>query len=201
MNQLDGGKKSRIAILASGRGSNADAICEYFKDHDLIEVAIIMSNREEAGVKNVAIEHHVPFKWHSNQDFKKGIPVLETLRRYQVHYIVLAGFLRKIPDEIIKSYSRRILNIHPALLPNYGGKGMYGQNVHKAVKSSGDKETGITIHFVNQEYDKGRVIFQSSCQIDPEDSPEDIAKKVQKLEHKYFPKVIESVIESGRSTN
>lgn len=183
-----------IAILASGRGSNADNICEYFKENPDVEVSVIISNKENPGVRDVAMKHHVPFIWHKNKDFESGEAVLETLRQRRVDYVILAGFLRKIPLNLIKAYSRRMINIHPALLPKYGGKGMYGKYVHEAVKAAEDDRTGITIHFVDPQYDKGKIIFQMSCDISPADSTDDIAEKIHKLEYRYFPKVIESVI-------
>lgn len=187
-----------LAIFASGQGSNADKICEYFKAHGDISVDVIVSNKENAGVKTVAMSHHIPFVYHPNASFHEGEEILETLREYRIDYVILAGFLRKIPTALIKAYARRIINIHPALLPKYGGKGMYGRHVHEAVKANHETESGITIHFVNHEYDKGQIIFQTSCEISETDSAERIAEKVLALEHSYYPKVIESVASSDR---
>lgn len=191
---------TNLAIFASGAGSNADKICDYFKTEEDINVACIVSNKADAGVREIAMKHHVPFQHLSNEAFKSGDEVLQFCRSHRIDYIILAGFLRKIPDLLIKAYSRRILNIHPALLPKYGGKGMYGKFVHQAVKEAGEEETGITIHFVNHEYDKGQIVFQISTELTDTDTPEDIAAKVHELEHRYFPKVIESVILNGQSS-
>ena len=184
----------RMAIFASGKGSNAEKICEYFQGHESVEVALIVSNKADAGVREVAGRHHIPFVHLDNQSFQSGEAVFRCCEKHNVQFIVLAGFLRKIPDLLLKGYSRRIINIHPALLPKYGGPGMYGMHVHRAVKEAGERESGITIHFVNAEYDKGRVIFQATCDLDPTDQPEDIAQKVHALEHAHYPKVIEQLM-------
>jgi phosphoribosylglycinamide formyltransferase-1 len=183
----------KIAVLASGNGSNTEKIITHFNNSDKAEVALIASNRREAYVLERAKKHWIPSLWFSKADMEEG-RLCQILMEMEIHLVVLAGFLQKIPDNLIESFPDRIINIHPALLPKYGGKGMYGLFVHQAVKLQGEKETGITIHYVNKDYDEGKLIFQKSIEILPEDSPEDIAEKVHHLEHKYFPKVIESLL-------
>ncbi|MEX2593988.1 MAG: phosphoribosylglycinamide formyltransferase [Anditalea sp.] len=183
----------KIAVLASGNGSNAEKIIAHFKNSEKAQISLIGSNRKCAYVLDRAKNHAIPFLWFSKADLEEG-RLNERLIQMDIDLIVLAGFLLKIPDHLIDSFPDRIINIHPALLPKYGGKGMYGIYVHQAVKAKGEKRTGITIHYVNNNYDEGKVIFQKSIEILPEDSPEDIADKVHALEHKYFPKVIESLL-------
>jgi len=183
----------KIAILASGSGTNAENIIQYFENSTKAKVALVASNRQDAYVLERAKNHNVPNFSFSKSDLEEG-NLAHQLEDMQIDLIVLAGFLLKIPDELIKAFPERIINIHPALLPKYGGKGMYGSRVHEAVKSKGDVLTGITIHYVNEVYDEGRIIFQESVEIDQRDTAETIAGKVQVLEHKYFPKVIESLL-------
>jgi len=183
----------KIAILASGSGTNAENIIQYFENSPKAKVALVASNRQDAYVLERAKNHNVPNFSFSKSDLEEG-NLAHQLEDMQIDLIVLAGFLLKIPDELIKAFPERIINIHPALLPKYGGKGMYGSRVHEAVKSKGDVLTGITIHYVNEVYDEGRIIFQESVEIDTRDTAETIAGKVQVLEHKYFPKVIESLL-------
>ncbi len=183
----------KIAILASGSGSNAEKIMEYFQTSPKAEVVLIGSNKTDAFVLERARKFNVPTFTFTKSELNGGT-VAERLRAEGVDLVVLAGFLLLIPDNLIKAYPDRIVNIHPALLPNFGGKGMYGARVHEAVKNAGEKETGITIHLVNSEYDKGKIIFQAAVEILPEDDPETIAQKVHNLEHKYFPNVIESLL-------
>lgn len=184
----------RIAIFASGSGTNAQAIIDYFARRKTAEVALVASNKEDAYVLERARNAAVP-AWHfTSQMLKQETPVLDKLRKHRIDFIVLAGFLLKIPDAIIAAYSAKIINIHPALLPLYGGKGMYGMKVHTAVIEAGEKESGITIHYVNQEYDKGDVIYQARCPVHAEDTPESLAQRIHTLEHKYFPRVIEQLI-------
>jgi len=183
----------KIAILASGSGTNAENIIQYFADSPKAKVALVASNRKDAYVLERAKNHNVPNFSFSKSDLEEG-KLAHQLEEMQIDLIVLAGFLLKIPDALIKAFPDRIINIHPALLPKYGGKGMYGSRVHEAVKSKGDVLTGITIHYVNEIYDEGRIIFQESVEIDQRDTAETIAGKVQLLEHKYFPKVIESLL-------
>lgn len=193
----------KIAIFASGTGSNAQKIVEYFKESTTIEVALIVSNRKKALVLKMAeefeIEHFVIDRasfYASAEDEKESPILLKKLAEFKIDFIALAGFLWLIPDYLVDAYDEKMLNIHPALLPKYGGKGMYGNHVHEAVKTAGEKESGISIHFVNKKYDEGGIVFQKKCSIDEKDTPSDIAAKVLKLEHEYFPKTIEKVIEN-----
>jgi phosphoribosylglycinamide formyltransferase-1 len=183
----------KIAVFASGNGSNAENIIRYFKDNEEIRVALIISNKANAYVHTRAKNWGVPSYTFSKDEFEKGDPILEKLREYQIDFIVLAGFLLKISDPILKAYPQRIINIHPALLPKYGGKGMYGDHVHKAVLQAGEKESGISIHYVNERYDEGDIIFQARCPVLPSDTPEELAQRIHKLEYEYYPQVIEKM--------
>jgi len=183
----------RIAVFASGSGSNAENIAHYFENHPEIDVTLILANRKDAFVLERARKLGIPAMVFNREQFNTD-EVLGILKEARIDFIVLAGFLWLVPINILEAFSDRILNIHPALLPKYGGKGMYGDRVHKAVKEAGDTETGITIHLVNDHYDEGQVVFQARCEIDPGDTPETIAQKVHELEYKYFPKIIEDVI-------
>lgn len=183
----------KIAIFASGSGSNAENIIRYFQNSDLFSFPLIVSNNSKAYVHERAKKLHVKSITFPKEDFETGEKILELLKENEIDFIVLAGFLLKVPELIIDSFPEKIINIHPALLPKYGGKGMYGDRVHKAVRESGDTETGITIHFVNRNYDDGTIIFQKKCVIEPTDTYEDIANNVHELEYEYFPKVIEMI--------
>ena len=183
-----------IAIFASGTGSNARKILEYFKNNSNIRVKLIVSNKAKALVLNIADEYGVEKLVVSRQAFYKTEELLIALKEKDISFIVLAGFLWLIPDYLVQAYEKQMINIHPALLPKYGGKGMYGMNVHRAVKASGEEMSGITIHYVNEHYDEGGTVFQASCPISPEDEPEDIARKVQQLEHKHFAPVVEKLV-------
>ncbi|SEJ20388.1 formyltetrahydrofolate-dependent phosphoribosylglycinamide formyltransferase [Cyclobacterium xiamenense] len=182
-----------IAILASGSGTNAQKIMEYFRQSPKGKIVLLASNKKEAYALERAKMFDVPTVVFSKADLKNG-GLAETLRHHQVDLLVLAGFLLQIPPALIQQFPDKIVNIHPALLPNYGGRGMYGMNVHQAVKQAGDRETGITIHLVNENYDEGKIVFQAAVPIAEADSPEQIAEKVHELEHKYYPNVIESLI-------
>jgi phosphoribosylglycinamide formyltransferase-1 len=182
-----------IAVFASGNGSNAENIIRYFKDNEEIRVALVLSNNKNAYVHTRAKNLGVPSYTFSKDEFDKGDPVLQKLQEYRIDFIVLAGFLLKVPEPILKAYPQRIVNIHPALLPKYGGKGMYGDRVHKAVIQAGEKESGITIHFVNECYDEGEIIFQARCPVLPSDTPEELAQRIHKLEYEYYPQVIEKI--------
>lgn len=186
-------KKFRIAVFASGSGTNAERIFQHFKNHDLIEIKLLLSNNADAYVLQRAAKANVSFKVFSRQEFREGV-VLQWLQTGEITHIVLAGFLWLIPEELISAYPNRIINIHPALLPKYGGKGMYGSKVHEAVKAAGDKETGITIHLVNEKYDEGRILFQASVAVNSTDTADEIANKVHQLEYAHYPKVIEKWI-------
>lgn len=183
----------KIALFASGSGSNAENIIKYFLHNPTLEFPVIISNKPEALVHERACRLGVPSFNFSRQDFISGEAVLDFLKEHKIDGIVLAGFLLKIPEVLIHAYPDKIINIHPALLPKYGGKGMYGHFVHEAVKASGDIESGITIHYVNEHYDEGNIIFQATCPVLPTDTPELIAEKVHKLEYEHFPRVIGEV--------
>lgn len=182
-----------IAVLASGNGSNAEKIIQHFKASPKAKVALIASNNRDAYVLERARNHRIPNLWFNRADLEEG-RLKDRLEEMHIDFVVLAGFLLKVPDHLIDAFPARIVNIHPALLPKYGGKGMYGSFVHQAVKQNNESVTGITIHFVNRDYDEGKVVFQKSVAVSPEDSPEDIAEKVHALEHEYYPKVIESLL-------
>lgn len=185
-----------IAILASGAGSNAQKILEYFSDRLDIAVRLIVSNKKEAGVLNIAKLASIDTFVINRDSFYSTTDLLVELDKRNIDFIVLAGFLWLIPPYLIQHYPDRIINIHPALLPKYGGKGMYGHFVHEAVHLAKDTHSGITIHFVNEKYDEGSIVFQESCEILPSDQPEDIAKKVQVLEHSHYPTVIDQLVSS-----
>jgi phosphoribosylglycinamide formyltransferase-1 len=185
-----------IAILASGAGSNAQKILEYFSDRMDISVRLIISNKKEAGVLNIAKLASIDTFVVTRDSFYSTTDLLVELDKRNIDFIVLAGFLWLIPPYLIQHYPDRIINIHPALLPKYGGKGMYGHFVHEAVHVAKDTHSGITIHFVNEKYDEGSIVFQERCEILPSDQPVDIAKKVQVLEHSYYPTVIDQLVSS-----
>ncbi len=187
----------KLAILASGSGSNAESIIQYFQNNEAISVACIGSNKKKAYVLERAKHHNIPRFHFYNSDLREDKGFLEGLRNYNIDYIILAGFLSMIPPYLIQAYPNRILNIHPSLLPKFGGKGMYGMHVHNAVKQAGEKESGMSIHLVNEAYDKGRILFQDRIQVSLEDKPEDIASKVLALEHRHYPLVIEEYILSN----
>ena len=190
-------KKFRIAILASGSGSNAEEIIRYFKNHEHISVALVLSNNPDAFVLERAANHHLPTRVFNRLEYRESTVVLDWMLEKRITHIVLAGFLWLIPDYLVKAYPDRIINIHPALLPLHGGKGMYGMKVHEAVKDSGAVETGITIHIVNEKYDEGKIIFQASCSLKPDSTTEMIAEQVHALEYEHYPKVIENWIISS----
>lgn len=183
-----------IAIFASGSGTNAQQIAEYFSSSDLARIALILSNKPDAFVLERAKKFNIPTVTFSRKDFYESDIILDILKNHNIDIIVLAGFLWFVPDNILRGFPRRIINIHPALLPKHGGKGMYGEKVHQAVIQSGDKRTGITIHFVNDHYDEGEIIFQDSFEVLPGDTPESIAQKVHQLEYLHFPRIIENVV-------
>ncbi len=188
-------KKKRIAIFASGSGSNAENIVRFFKDNSLAEVVLILSNNPDAYVLERAEKMKVPAFIFNRSDLYENEKVIDVLKSKNIDIIVLAGFLWLIPKAIISAYPRRIVNIHPALLPKYGGKGMYGLKVHEKVIAEGDTESGITIHFVNENYDEGDFIFQGRCLVSRDDNAETLANKIHELEYKYYPEVIERIIE------
>jgi phosphoribosylglycinamide formyltransferase-1 len=184
----------RIAILASGSGTNAENIIKYFAETKTAMVSLLMTNKADAFVIERARKLNVPVFVFTAKELRETDLVIEQLKQYHIDYIVLAGFLLMIPEDIIRMYPQKIINIHPALLPKYGGKGMYGNFVHEAVIREKEKESGISIHFVNENYDEGLVIFQAKCAVEPSDTPDSLAAKIHKLEYRYFPEVIERVI-------
>ena len=183
--------KARIAIFASGSGTNAEEIFKYFQHHPTIKVVTLLSNNAEAFALERAKKYGTPTFVFDRKQFRETQQVLEWLHKNEVTHIVLAGFMWLVPDYLIKTFANRIINIHPALLPKFGGKGMYGMHVHAAVKAAVEKETGITIHEVNEHYDEGQIIFQAKCEVSPSDSIDEIAEKVHALEHAHYPKIIE----------
>lgn len=185
-----------IAILASGAGSNAQKIIEYFSNRMDISVHLIISNKKDAGVLSIAKLSGISSLVISKDSFYQSTDLLLALEKHEIDFIVLAGFLWFIPAYLIHNYPDRMVNIHPALLPKYGGKGMYGHFVHEAVHEAKELFSGITIHYVNEKYDEGSIVFQEKCEISPIDQPLDIAKKVQLLEHTYYPVVIDQLVSS-----
>jgi len=183
----------RIIILASGSGTNAENIMKYFKNSNLISVVQVLSNKKDAKVLQRARRLNVSCASFSRDSFYTNDEVLKNLK-LNADYIILAGFLWKIPSNIIEAFPNKIINIHPALLPKFGGKGMYGMHVHKAVVESKEEESGITIHFVNENYDEGAIIFQKSFEVLDSDTAEDVAAKIHILEQENFPKIIEQII-------
>ena len=184
----------RIAIFASGTGSNAQKILSHFKTSNKIDVALIVSNKTNAGVLNFAKEYSVPTLIIDREKFLKGNGYVPELQAAKIDWIILAGFLWKIPVSLLNHWEKRIINIHPALLPKYGGKGMYGEAVHRAVLAANEKESGITIHYVDEQYDHGATIFQATCPVLPTDLVDNLAEKIHALEHLHYPVVIEKEI-------
>ena len=189
--------KHKIAILVSGTGTNAINIIEYFEKNSVADVVLVISNKTDALAVEKAQNKGVKTVVFNNESFKKNGVVLDYLMSQSVDFIVLAGFLIKISNDIIRAYPNKIVNLHPSLLPKYGGKGMYGKRVHRAVIEAQESESGISIHFVNKEYDEGAIIFQAKVSVEKGDSVEVLTKKIQKLEHRFFPKVIEQVINNS----
>jgi phosphoribosylglycinamide formyltransferase-1 len=181
----------KIAIFASGSGSNAENIVNFFANKLEFEFPLIISNKVDAFVHERAKKLQIPSLSCPKEDFLSGDPILTLLKQYNIDCIVLAGFLLKIPAVLIEQFPNKIINIHPALLPKFGGKGMYGDRVHQAVADAGETESGITVHYVNANYDEGSIIFQAKCPVLPTDTAELIAEKVHALEYDHFPKVIE----------
>lgn len=188
--------KIRLGIFASGGGSNADKICAYFKNHPSIEVGLILSNNSNAGVIAIAQNHNIQSCYISKETWLDCTKTKDILLSHQVDFIILAGFLKLIPDCLITHWENKILNIHPSLLPKHGGKGMYGMHVHNAVKKSKEKVTGMTVHLVNSDYDKGKILFQAQLPVDSHMSPHDIAQEVLKLEHLHYSPTIEYYVNS-----
>lgn len=183
----------RIAIFASGEGTNARNFVEYFKHSKDIRIALIVSNKREAGVVQMAKDAGIEVLIVDKESFYTSDKVVDELRQ-KADFIVLAGFLWMIPDNICMAFAGKMVNIHPALLPNYGGKGMYGANVHEAVIANKEKESGITIHYVNDRYDEGKVIFQAKCKVEASDTPQSLAQKIHELEYKFYPSIVEKLL-------
>mgnify|MGYP001117750064 CR=1 FL=1 len=184
----------KIAIFASGSGTNAQRIAEYFKDSKHIEINRIYSNRKQAFVLERADKLNIPTHVFNRESFYHSTEVVDLLRRDRTDLIVLAGFLWLIPHSLLSAFPNRIINVHPALLPKYGGKGMYGAKVHEAVVKSGDKKSGITIHYVNENYDEGQIISQFECDIAQNETPETLAQKIHQLEYRHYPVIIEQIL-------
>jgi phosphoribosylglycinamide formyltransferase-1 len=187
-------KKFRLAIFASGNGSNTEAIIEHFQNHPQIEVGVVLSNKPEAFVLERAKKFNIPSRVFEKKQFIECDEVIKWLEDNAITRVVLAGFLLLIPEQLINAFPDGIINIHPSLLPKFGGKGMYGRKVHEAVTSAGEIETGITIHLVNTRYDEGKILAQFKCNISHTDDVNSIAKKIHQLEHENYPKVIEQWI-------
>lgn len=183
-----------IAIFASGTGSNATKIVEYFRNHPKVNVGLIISNKSTAKVLEMATTNNIPILLINRTDFYQTKNLLKDLAQHQIDFIALAGFLWLIPPYLVRAFPNKMVNIHPALLPKYGGKGMYGQHVHQAVRANNEQESGITLHYVNEQYDEGNIIFQAACAVSETDSATEIAKNVLKLEHYYFPRILESLL-------
>ena len=184
----------KIAVFASGSGSNAENIAQYFSNNENIEISLIVSNKPDAYVLQRAKNLNIPSVVITAKQMQDSQHVLFILKQHKIDFVVLAGYLLKIPEYLIQAFPDKIINIHPALLPKFGGKGMYGDNVHKAVVDANETESGITIHYVNEKYDEGEIIFQAKCQVDKDDTFEEVANKVHSLEYAHFPRVIAETI-------
>lgn len=189
----------RIAIFASGSGSNAQRLMEHFKKHPEAEIAIVLSNNPNAYVLQRADNFEIPSQLFDRFDFYQTEGIVKLLQKMEIDFIVLAGFLWLIPENLLKAFPNKIINIHPALLPKYGGKGMYGDKVHKAILENKETESGITIHFVNEHFDEGEIIHQARYKIDKNDDLETLKFKGQQLEHSHFPRVIESLVKKMKT--
>jgi phosphoribosylglycinamide formyltransferase 1 len=186
-----------IALFASGTGTNSQRIIDHFRHHPRVKVSLIVSNKPGAGVLNIAAKENIPQLVLDKEKFFRGDAYIGELREKKIDFIVLAGFLWKVPGDLVEAFRGKIINIHPALLPKYGGKGMYGHHVHEAVIAAGDQQSGITIHYVDEHYDHGQVIFQAFSPVEPNDTPEILANKIHQLEWAHFSRVIEKVIDES----
>jgi phosphoribosylglycinamide formyltransferase-1 len=195
---LDLNRVKHIAIFASGTGSNARRIMEYFQQSEDIRVVLVVSNKADAPVLETAASFGVETIVVQRQAFFQDNSLLDSLRNRSIDFIVLAGFLWLIPTYLVRAFSGKMINIHPALLPKFGGKGMYGMQVHRAVFAAKETQSGITIHYVDEHYDEGQIVFQTTCDISPNDSPDDIARKVLALEHRHLPPVVEQLLRAQR---
>ena len=186
--------KIKLALFASGSGSNALKIMDFFSDSAEVEVTFLLCNKNDAPIVKLARDKQIEVFVFSNEEVEDGFFLVDFCQQKKIDVIILAGYLRKVPIELIQNFSERVINIHPSLLPKHGGKGMYGKFVHEAVLNNKDIETGITIHFVNEEFDKGKIIAQYSCAVSPDDTLEDLQRKIQELEHTYFSEVIANTL-------
>ena len=186
----------KIAILASGNGTNAENIIRYFRGRGTAEVSLVLTNRSTAYVLQRAASLHVPACAFTKEEWADGQKPLEALRAQGIDFVVLAGFLARVPDNVLHAYPGRMVNIHPSLLPKFGGKGMYGDRVHQAVIEAGETESGITIHYTNEVYDEGVVVCQYHCPVLPGDTPETLAQRVHALEYEHYPRVIEELVQA-----
>lgn len=184
----------KIAIFASGSGSNAENIAQYFAQNEFVDIRLIITNKADAYVLQRAEKLQIPSLLLTAKDMQDSDRVITILKEYDIDFIVLAGYLLKIPAYLIEQFPNAIINIHPALLPKFGGKGMYGAHVHEAVVAAQEKQSGITIHYVNEHYDEGAIIFQATCPVLPSDTADDVAAKVHTLEYSHFPHIIEEVL-------
>ncbi len=187
-------KKIRVAIFASGSGTNAEEFFRYFHDHDQIEIRALYSNNAKAFALTRASNHQLPTVVFNREEFYHSSFVIDSLKESSIEFIVLAGFMWLIPTEMIRAYPERIINIHPSLLPKFGGKGMYGDHVHQAAIQANEEESGITIHYVNEKFDEGKIIFQKSVEIGKSENPDSLAMKIHQLEYDNYPKVAERTI-------
>jgi phosphoribosylglycinamide formyltransferase 1 len=192
-------RKMNAAVFASGSGSNAENLIRFFEKRDDLSIALVVSNKSDAGVLERAQRLGVPYQYISPKAIRENEGLTELLNQYQIDMVILAGFLQLVPAYLIHQFPGKVVNIHPALLPKYGGRGMYGMHVHEAVVAAGEKESGITIHEVNERYDEGRIIFQATCRVEEGDSPEDVANKIHELEYKHFPQVVADWIKTRTS--
>ncbi len=183
----------QLAVFASGSGTNAEEIIRFFREHRLVQVGLVVCNNPEAGVVEVARKYEIPVALVSKKSFYESSALLEILQKHGIDFIVLAGFLWLIPGYLLAQFPDKIINIHPALLPKFGGAGMYGRKVHEAVLQAKENTSGITIHYVNEQYDAGRIIFQATCPVGDNDTPESLAAKVRQLEHRHYPRIIEQL--------
>jgi phosphoribosylglycinamide formyltransferase-1 len=186
-----------IAIFASGKGSNAEQIINYFSSSTQVKIKLIVTNNENAGIVDIATNYKKNLQLISKASLTNyAAQFVDFLKTEKVDLIILAGFLLKIPEELVSAFPNRIINIHPSLLPKFGGKGMYGNHVHEAVIAANETKSGITIHFVNEEYDKGKIILQQTCTIDQNETPLSLAKKIQELEHEFLPIAVEQIVKT-----
>lgn len=185
-----------IAIFASGMGTNAENIISHLKYFSNLKVSLIVSDKQNAGIHEVALKNNIPTFVIPKCDIDIGDEILNHLKSHQIDFIVLAGYLKKVPINVLKAYERNVINIHPALLPKYGGRGMYGRYIHEAVIKNEERESGITIHYVDEIYDNGEIILQEKCSVTEKDTAETLAEKIHGLEYKYYPEVIVSLLKT-----